>query len=299
MSRLTPLSLARTLLTPSTRSLPSKARISTTPSLSEVPKPIGFVQSLLHGSAEAKAQESQQHSKVVGRGKYVHELIKHRVHPSKIVEYTEAAEKVFGSLKVNADGSGCQLMGSWQTAVGELDTFVHIIRHPSLIALTSTLHSRLLPSTTNAFPPSSTTALAPFLVTRESSLLQEFAAWPAKDNPELSQQVEDRKRTGDGVFELRTYELIPGTMLEWEGAWRKGIEARRKIITPEGAWFTQVGHLHTVHHLWAYSDMEDRKAIREKAWTLSGWSDTVKQTVKLAKGMTSQIMVPMSWSPLK
>lgn len=79
--------------------------------------------------------------------------------------------------------------------------------------------------------------------------------------------------------------------------------------------------------------MEDRKAIREKAWTLSGWSDTVKQvrffslpsrrsrfnlsfhnemltlffllsdgilqTVKLAKGMTSQIMVPMSWSPLK
>ena len=47
----------------------------------------------------------------------------HRVHPSKIVEYTEAAEKVFGSLKVNEDGSGCQLMGSWQTAVGELDTF--------------------------------------------------------------------------------------------------------------------------------------------------------------------------------
>lgn len=79
MAPLTPLSLARTLLTPSSRSIAaSKALLSTTPSLSvevPLPKPIGFVQSLLHGSAEAKAQDTQQHSKVVGRGKYVHELI--------------------------------------------------------------------------------------------------------------------------------------------------------------------------------------------------------------------------------
>lgn len=52
-----------------------RALSTCSPRAVEVPKPIGFVQSLLHGSAEAQAQESQQHSKLVGRGKYAHELI--------------------------------------------------------------------------------------------------------------------------------------------------------------------------------------------------------------------------------
>jgi hypothetical protein len=33
---------------------------------------------------------------------------------------------------------------------------------------------------------------------------------------------------------------------------RRGIEARRKWVSPVGAWFSQVGHLHQVHHLWQY-----------------------------------------------
>ena len=94
---------------------------------------------------------------------------------------------------------------------------VHIVRHPSLAALSTTLITPTPPPPTN-----------PFLVSRESSLLQEFAFWPAKDNPAL--EKEDEQKKGQGVFELRSYELIPGTMLEWEGAWRRGIEARRRFI---------------------------------------------------------------------
>jgi len=33
---------------------------------------------------------------------------------------------------------------------------------------------------------------------------------------------------------------------------RKGIEARRKFVRPVGAWFSQVGRLHQVYHLWQY-----------------------------------------------
>lgn len=152
---------------------------------------------------------------------------------------------------------GCELMGSWQTVVGDLDTFgtfspsthscptisphssvslpsshltspsstariaVHIIRHPSLSALSSTLQLN------SSSPPPPTN---PFLVSRESSLLQEFAFWPARDNPALEEANAEGKREKGGVFELRSYELVPGTMLEWEGAWRRGIEARRRFI---------------------------------------------------------------------
>lgn len=74
---------------------------------------------------------------------------------------------------------------------------------------------------------------------------------------------------------------------------RKGIEARRKLIAPVGAWFSRIGRLHQVHHLWQYpyvdyeisrfhsydddssSDFETRSDIREKAWQVDGWADTV------------------------
>lgn len=101
-------------------------------------------------------------------------------------------------------------------------------------------------------------AMLPYIVTRSSQLNQEFAFFPSA--PPHAQ---------GGVFELRTYQLKPGTLLEWENAWfvvvflhlqmlikgfsrRKGIEARRKFVAPIGAWFSQVGRLHQVHHLWQY-----------------------------------------------
>ena len=29
---------------------------------------------------------------------------------------------------------------------------------------------------------------------------------------------------------MRTYQLQPGTLLQWEHAWRRGLEARRKFV---------------------------------------------------------------------
>lgn len=150
--------------------------------------------------------------------------------------------------------------------------------------------------------------------------------------------LDDSPTTTGKVFELRSYSLKPGSMLEWEAAWRKGIEARRRFVVsspasssvfplfhtcdvsllrlkidsfydeliysyplqePAGAWFTQVGNLHTVHHLWEFPSLSARKAVRDQAWSVSGWADTVRDTVKLAQGMSCQILVPLEWSPLK
>ena len=78
---------------------------------------------------------------------------------------------------------------------------------------------------------------------------------------------------------------------------RRGIEARRKIVRPVGAWFSQVGRLHQVYHLWQYPcvsfrslvswellikgslgprrNLETRKEMRENSWQLDGWASTV------------------------
>lgn len=55
------------------------------------------------------------------------------------------------------------------------------------------------------------------------SLMQEFRFWPTSPPRQLG-----------GVFELRTYTLHPGNLLEWETHWQKGLAARREVMEGVG-----------------------------------------------------------------
>jgi len=118
-------------------------------------------------------------------------------------------------------------------------------------------------------------------------LMQEFSFWPTTPPRQLG-----------GIFELRSYTLHPGNLLEWETHWRKGLKARREVMEGVGAWFVQIGDLNVVHHLWQFADLEERKLRREKSWHIEGWGETVHKTVPLIQTMKSRIMVPMKWSPV-
>lgn len=106
--------------------------------------------------------------------------------------------------------------------------------------------------------------------------MQEFSFWPTSP-----------PRDFGGLFELRSYTLHPGNLLEWENHWRKGLEARKEVMEGVGACefckcillrpiadldagFVQVGALNVVHHLWQFPDLEERRSRREKSWGVSG-----------------------------
>ncbi|KAF8346944.1 NIPSNAP-domain-containing protein [Amanita rubescens] len=244
------------------------------------------VQSLLHGSPQAKKDgelEVLQHSRLVGRGKYVHGFEVHRVVPNKAEEYKRAAERYYTNVR-NDPELGVKLAGSWEVVVGELDTYVHILEYENYGGYDKT--SRLVRET--AQHRESYAAMLPYIVSRSLQLNQEFAFFPTA--PPHAQ---------GGIFELRTYQLKAGTLLEWETAWRRGIDARRKFVTPVGAWFSQIGRLHEVHHMWQYPSLQTRKETREKAWQVDGWAETVSKTSQLVKSMDSFILTPLSFSPLK
>ena len=59
--------------------------------------------------------------------------------------------------------------------------------------------------------------------TKKTSLMQEFRFWPTSPPRQLG-----------GVFELRTYTLHPGNLLEWETHWQKGLAARREVMEGVG-----------------------------------------------------------------
>ncbi|CAL1694513.1 unnamed protein product [Somion occarium] len=243
------------------------------------------VQSILHGSPEAKEEgdvQVQQHSRVVARGKYIHGFEIHRVKPSAVDEYKKAAEGYYASIKDDPE-LHVKLTGSWETVVGEQDTFFHILEYENYSGYDKTTAKIRTSEYYNAYKK-----MAPYLNSRSLQLSQEFAFFPTAP-----------PHTEGGIFELRCYQLKPGTLLEWEQTWRRGIEARRKFVEPVGAWFSQVGRLHQVYHLWQYPDLKARKETREKAWQLDGWAETVAKTAHFSKFMDAYILQPLPYSPLK
>ncbi|KAG8701288.1 hypothetical protein FRC08_004182 [Ceratobasidium sp. 394] len=246
----------------------------------------GLLSSVLYGSEQAKKEgelEIQQYSRLIGRGKYVHGFETHRVKPDKVDEYKKAAQEHYEALLADPE-MHVKLTGSWETTVGTLDTFVHILEYENYGGYDRTIKT----AKNSAKIQATEKALRPYLQTRNHQLCQEFAFLPSSP-----------PHTQGGIFELRTYSLQPGALLEWENVWRRGIEARQQLVKPVGAWFSQVGRLHQVHHLWQYADLETRKLTREKAWKVDGWSDTVHKTSQLAVDMDAYILSALPFSPLK
>ncbi|KAG8219585.1 NIPSNAP-domain-containing protein, partial [Butyriboletus roseoflavus] len=206
----------------------------------------------------------------------------HQVKPDSVDEYKAAAERYYAGIKGDPR-LHVKLTGSWETLVGNQDTFVHILEYENYAGYDKTVE--LIRGSEHA---KSYKALLPNVSSRSTQLAQEFAFFPTAP-----------PRAQGGIFELRSYQLKPGVLLEWENTWRRGIEARRKFVAPVGAWFSQIGRLHQVHHMWQYPSLEARKETREKAWQIDGWAETVSKTAQLAKEMDSFILLPLPYSPLK
>ena len=251
---------------------------------------------------------------MLARGKYVHSIVFHEVKPDKVDEYVKLVGDFYPKVAQDPENE-VHLVGSWRTEVGECDTFGMFSPDPTLrwsfrvrdekthgrfdLKLTRCkvhiweyrgyhgYHDSL--NRIHSHPTFGTfdTSLRPLLNSKRTSLMQEFSFWPTATPRQLG-----------GLFELRSYTLHPGNLLEWEQHWRKGLEARKQIMEGVGAWFVQVGDLNTVHHLWQFPNLEERKRNREMSWGIEGWSDTVHKTVPLIQRMRSTVLMPMRWSPI-
>ncbi|KAG7269420.1 hypothetical protein CRUP_015458 [Coryphaenoides rupestris] len=125
----------------------------------------------------------------------------------------------------------CELVGTWNTWYGEQDQAVHLWRYRGGY-----------PALTEEFVDYRKER-GKMLLSRKNQLLLEFSFW---NEP-------------------------PGTMIEWGNNWARAIELRQQNSEAVGGFFSQIGDLYMVHHLW----------------------------VPLIQHMESRVMIPMKSSPLK
>ncbi|KAG0245803.1 hypothetical protein BGX31_006095 [Mortierella sp. GBA43] len=82
----------------------------------------GIVNSILHGSGSLTKVMSQESWGVsLARGKYIHELQKHRIRPERFDDYVQLVSEAFPRM-VKESNNRLRLTGSWLTEIGELDT---------------------------------------------------------------------------------------------------------------------------------------------------------------------------------
>lgn len=251
----------------------------------EPDRPDNLLTKVIYGTKEGRMMDAQieaSFSAVLARGKYVHSIVFHQVKPNNVDEYVELVGDWYPRI-AKMEETKVNLVGSWRTEVGDCDTFVHIWEYQRYEGYHQSLNTISTLPGYNEFDRK----LRSLIRKKDSSIMQEFSFWPTTSPRSLG-----------GVFELRSYTLHPGNLLEWETHWRRGLKARREVMEGVGAWFVQIGDLNTVHHLWQFANLEERKLRREKSWGIEGWAETVHKTVPLIQTMKSRVLIPMPWSPV-
>ncbi|XP_014664045.1 PREDICTED: protein NipSnap-like [Priapulus caudatus] len=228
--------------------------------------------------------KKEQASAVLADKEHVFELQYHLTRPERIEEYMGFHQKFVETVKERND-LNCELLGSWSTMVGDEDEFVHLWVHNHGFEGVSQAQAIIR---SDAVYVEQTKTLRKLLRSRSNQLLLEFTFWP-KPEP----------RPPKHIYELRSYMLKAGTMIEWAHSWSRGLESRQANNEPVAGFFTNIGVIHNVHHLWAYDDLQSRKETREAAWQKPGWDKCVQYTVPLMKQVQSRILLPTPYSPLQ
>ncbi|XP_042277376.1 protein NipSnap homolog 1 [Thunnus maccoyii] len=208
----------------------------------------------------------------------------HNVKPECLEAYNSLEAEVQNKLHRDQDYP-CEVVGSWNTWYGEQDQAVHLWRYrggyPALTECLQKLNN-------NKEYLEFRKERAKMLISRRNQLLLEFSFWN-----------EPLPRQGPNIYEMRSYYLKPGTMIEWGNHWARAIEYRQENNEAVGGFFSQIGDLYVVHHLWAYENLKSRDQTRNSAWLKDGWAVNVHHTVPLIRSMESRIMIPTKSSLLQ
>ena len=97
------------------------------------------------------------------------------------------------------------------------------------------------------------------------------------------------------IYEMRTYDLKPRSLPEVLKRWGEAIEKRTKLSPLAAFWYTEIGPLNQIVHVWPYKDLEERGRVRAAAVAGGSWPP---KTGEFILAMRSDIMVPWDNSPL-
>lgn len=96
------------------------------------------------------------------------------------------------------------------------------------------------------------------------------------------------------IYEFRTYTLQPRTLPEFLKRFGDALEARLQLSKLAAFWYTEIGPLNQVIHVWPYENALERSRIRAEAVKLGGWPPKIQEFLVDTK---SELFEPLPFSP--
>lgn len=226
----------------------------------------------------------EAHSRMLSDKEIIYALHTHNVRPDSLKDYLDNYQRTVEL--VNEQKELCyELMGSWQVTVGDMDQCIHLWRYTGGFEKIDQAKEYLWNDDDYLKLMNERSKM---LRNRHLQYLLAFSYWP---------QI--AMRGNDHIYEMRSYKLTPGTMIEWGNNWARAINYRKNNDEAFAGFFSQIGRLYNVHHFWCYDSLQARKETREQAWRQPGWDECVAYTVPLIRDMHCRILEPTKFSPTK
>src|SRR5574339_161254 len=81
------------------------------------------------------------------------------------------------------------------------------------------------------------------------------------------------------IYEIRTYQVAPGSVAEVEKRYGEAYQHRRKYSELTGFFHTEIGPLNEIIHIWGYQDLAERARIRAEAAKDPSWPPKILEFI--------------------
>jgi len=96
------------------------------------------------------------------------------------------------------------------------------------------------------------------------------------------------------IYEIRTYQIEPGSLAEVEKRYGEAYEHRKKYSELTAFLHTEIGPLNEIVHIWSYADMAERARIRAEAAKDANWPPKIQEFITAQR---AEIITPFSFVP--
>ena len=171
-----------------------------------------------------------------------------------------------------------KLGGFWYTEIGPLNQVVHIWPYDDLNQRAD-VRARVMAD--GVWPPDNNE----FIVDMQSEIF----------NPAPFMTPLDERNIGP-IYEMRIYSYRPGEVPRVLEGWTKAIEEREKLSPLVGCWYSELGALNKIVHMWAYRSFDERMKIRAEAREKGVWP--APHGIPPVRN-ENKILLPAAFSPMQ
>lgn len=205
----------------------------------------------------------------------IYEIRTYSIAPGSLAE----VEKRFGEGYTEHRKKYSELAAFWHTDIGPLNEIIHVWPYRD-IAERNRIRAEA------AKDPNWPPKIGEFIRSMHSEILVPFPFSPLPTPGKIGP-----------IFEMRIYTIKPGTLPAIMKGWEAKLPERLKLSSLVVAGNVDLGEVNRFIHIWAYTSLEQRAAVRAKAVQLGVWPPPGGAQHLLTQA--NKIVMPAAFSPLQ